>query len=311
MSVNHGWRPIITMNKLRTKEKMPPENTFIEGFWGDVTSTLDWCEENYVVSAFLAEFWNTISNWVFLIPPAFGAYLSYKNGLEHRYTISFIALCVVGLGSVCFHATLLYEMQLLDELPMIYGTCILIFCSYQNSYKPRQYNRILILALMISCALITLMYVAFVNPLIFQWSYAILVVILIVGAYTSSKKHRHSQRLLVISLVSYGIGFLLWNIDNNFCVSLRAIRNSSPPFFRPFLQFHALWHTLAGLGCYYYVLFSIDVRLRHLEKGARLKLYKEWLPFVYPSKDASILPTVSHNATIFLLVFGLIIKLLK
>ncbi|XP_015759291.1 PREDICTED: alkaline ceramidase 3-like isoform X3 [Acropora digitifera] len=264
------------MNKLRTKEKMPPENTFIEGFWGDVTSTLDWCEENYVVSAFLAEFWNTISNWVFLIPPAFGAYLSFKNGLEHRYTLSFIALCVVGLGSVCFHATLLYEMQLLDELPMIYGTCILIFCSYQNSYKPRQYNRILILALMISCALITLMYVAFVNPLIFQWSYAILVVILIVGAYTSSKKHRHSQRLLVISLVSYGIGFLLWNIDNNFCVSL-----------------------------------SIDVRLRHLEKGARLKLYKEWLPFVYPSKDASILPTVSHNATIFLLVFGLIIKLLK
>ena len=56
VSVNHGWRPIITMNKLRTKEKMPPENTFIEGFWGDVTSTLDWCEENYVVSAFLAEF---------------------------------------------------------------------------------------------------------------------------------------------------------------------------------------------------------------------------------------------------------------
>ncbi|XP_074633553.1 alkaline ceramidase 3-like isoform X3 [Acropora palmata] len=254
------------MNKLRTKEKMPPENTFIEGFWGDVTSTLDWCEENYVVSAFLAEFWNTISNWVFLIPPAFGAYLSFKNGLEHRYTLSFIALCVVGLGSVCFHATLLYEMQ---------------------------------------------MYVAFVNPLIFQWSYAILVLILIFGAYTSSKKHRHSQRLLVISLASYGIGFLLWNIDNNFCVSLRAIRNSSPPFFRPFLQFHALWHTLAGLGCYYYVLFSIDVRLRHLEKGARLKLYKEWLPFVYPSKDASILPTVSHNATIFLLVFGLIIKLLK
>lgn len=54
MSVNYD--DLLTMTELRTKGKMPPKNTFIEGFWGDVTSTLDWCEENYVVSAFLAEF---------------------------------------------------------------------------------------------------------------------------------------------------------------------------------------------------------------------------------------------------------------
>ena len=46
---------------------------------------------NQIVLFFFAG--NTISNWVFLIPPAFGAYLSFKNGLEHRYTLSFIALC--------------------------------------------------------------------------------------------------------------------------------------------------------------------------------------------------------------------------
>jgi dihydroceramidase len=27
---------------------------------------------------------------------------------------------LIGLGSFCFHATLLYEAQLADELPMIY-----------------------------------------------------------------------------------------------------------------------------------------------------------------------------------------------
>ena len=26
------------------------------GFWGEPTSTLDWCEENYVVTKYVAEF---------------------------------------------------------------------------------------------------------------------------------------------------------------------------------------------------------------------------------------------------------------
>ena len=44
-----------------------------------------------------------------------------------------------------------------------------------------------------------------------------------------------------------------------------------------------------------------------------LQLYRDWLPFVY-SKDAlsnGVLPTVAQKAAIFLLLFGLILKLLK
>jgi dihydroceramidase len=33
---------------------------------------------------------------------------------------------LVGLGSFCFHATLLYEAQLADELPMIYVVSIFL-----------------------------------------------------------------------------------------------------------------------------------------------------------------------------------------
>lgn len=32
-----------------------------EGFWGEATSTLDWCEENYVVTRYIAEFCEYIS----------------------------------------------------------------------------------------------------------------------------------------------------------------------------------------------------------------------------------------------------------
>jgi hypothetical protein len=40
--------------------------------------------------------------------------------------LSFQGCALIGLGSFCFHATLLYEAQLADELPMIYLASFLL-----------------------------------------------------------------------------------------------------------------------------------------------------------------------------------------
>lgn len=34
----------------------PPSPDDAEGYWGPPTSTLDWCEENYVSSYYIAEY---------------------------------------------------------------------------------------------------------------------------------------------------------------------------------------------------------------------------------------------------------------
>ena len=44
-----------------------------------------------------------------------------------------MTLVAVGIGSVLFHMTLSYEMQLLDEVPMIYGTAAIGYCLCQVS----------------------------------------------------------------------------------------------------------------------------------------------------------------------------------
>ncbi len=34
-------------------------------FWGATTASVDWCEDNYAIGAFAAEFWNTASSLVY------------------------------------------------------------------------------------------------------------------------------------------------------------------------------------------------------------------------------------------------------
>ncbi|GFO35894.1 alkaline ceramidase 3 [Plakobranchus ocellatus] len=64
----------------------------VEGYWGKQTATLDWCEDNYAVSYYVAEFWNTVSNALMLFSPAVMVSLGLKENHEKRFIYSFIAL---------------------------------------------------------------------------------------------------------------------------------------------------------------------------------------------------------------------------
>ncbi|MEQ2279895.1 Alkaline ceramidase 3 [Ameca splendens] len=139
-----------------------------EGYWGRPTSTLDWCEENYVVSSYIAEFWNTVSNLIMILPPIYGAVQTFRDGLEFRYICSFLGLSAVGVGSWCFHMTLLYEMQLLDELPMIYSTCVFVYCLYECFKQENSISLFPIVLLIIFSVSVTLVYLQWKEPVFHQ-----------------------------------------------------------------------------------------------------------------------------------------------
>uniref|UniRef100_A0A672ND71 Alkaline ceramidase n=1 Tax=Sinocyclocheilus grahami TaxID=75366 RepID=A0A672ND71_SINGR len=185
------------------------------GYWGTPTSTLDWCEENYVVSYYIAEFWNTVSNLIMILPPIYGAIQTCKDGLEVRYVWSFLGLAAVGIGSWSFHMTLQYEMQLLDELPMIYSCCVFFYNFPQVMYA------VLVAFLVIRSV--------FIVTWVYPWLRAL--------GFTS--------------LSIFLLGFVLWNIDNIFCDSLRTTRQQLPPVFGAVTQLHA------------YLMIQIKVRGQH------------------------------------------------
>ncbi|KAI8885255.1 alkaline ceramidase 3-like protein [Backusella circina FSU 941] len=256
-------------------------------YWGPVTSTIDWCEENYTVSPYLAEFFNTITNLGFVFFSLFGIYNTLKNGFSGTFIIAYLGVMLVGFGSWCFHMTLQYEMQLLDELPMIYVASIMVwhtFIADPNSkigYK-------LPLTLAVYSGIVTYSYILINNPVFHQVSYAILVftvvfrAIFLVRKVPSTYTYEKPQltRVLWISAFGFILAFVLWNIDNQFCPSLREWRHSVSLITGSISELHGWWHIGTGLGVYYFIVFCEWVNPILRSSSQRYRLH--WLgPLCY------------------------------
>ncbi|KAI9592453.1 alkaline ceramidase 3-like protein [Syncephalis fuscata] len=242
------------------------------GYWGKRTSTLDWCEENYVVCKYIAEFHNTVTNAVFVLLALYGLHTVKKLNHEARFLAGFGTFMLVGIGSWFFHMTLLYEMQLLDELPMLYATCVLIYSAFETKEKI-VYGWRLPALLTTVAVLISTIYVFVKSPLFHQWSYALLTAVLVFRALymfnnvPAGEARNSMRRLLISSWTMYALGFLSWNIDNEFCPQIRAARAYIGAPWDSLLQLHGWWHILTGLGSYAYIVFGQYLRQVQLGKS--------------------------------------------
>ncbi|KAI9302961.1 alkaline ceramidase 3-like protein [Cunninghamella echinulata] len=237
----------------------------IQYYWGEPTSTIDWCEENYAFSPYIAEFINTTTNLSFALLSFFGLYNSIKNNFNKSFIVAHLGVLLVAIGSWCFHMTLQYDMQLLDELPMIYVACIMVWHSIEV-YNRKKYGVGLILFLFFYSAFVTYSYIIINNPVFHQVSYAILVISIV---YRSTYLVHHLPadlprydyiqprlvQLLKLSASGFIVAFLLWNIDNVFCTYLRQFRTMVPYALGSISQLHGWWHNLTSIGCYYFVVY--------------------------------------------------------
>jgi dihydroceramidase len=145
-------------------------NPNLTGYWSPSTATLDWCENNYEVTKYVAEFWNTLSNLAMIVPPLYSYVCSIKhrNPVELRFVMAYFTVLLVGIGSWAFHMTLRYEMQLFDELPMMWGSLLLVYVLI-TIIRPHLDNSLPLQAGLVAYGVFcTYAYLQFVYPIIFQ-----------------------------------------------------------------------------------------------------------------------------------------------
>ena len=248
------------------------------GFWHPHTATLDWCEENYIYSHYIAEFHNTTTSLLFPLMAAYAGYYTWKHSrVGSRYLLAYVILGIVGIGSALFHGTLRYEMQLADELPMIYGAAQQLFC-----LLPTRLNAIFIFLL---CTSFTVYYIfvdrnPWIHELLFGGIEIAFALVYLCKALSIQRK-RDSLKLLGTGVFFTLLASAMWIIDNNFCPQLRAIRIALGPVLGDVFEMHAWWHAISGLGVLW--LLSGCIVLSHECSGIPMEynLHFHCIPVVH------------------------------
>ena len=229
------------------------------GVWGPPTATIDWCEENYAVTIYVAEWWNTISNLAIVGAGGWGLHWTLRHRHEKRFPVlaAFLVMpvmilqntfsdrthCIaqrwpgssaflrralqfldrIGLGSLAYHGTLLFHMQMLDELPMVYSlTCWLYIWFEVDRPTPRPW---LAPALIVFMGVVTAGHLYYGFVVLFQMFFAgqtFLGVYHVWLAVTAPSADRTVKIIAFLYSFSIGSGVGIWLLEQNICTELRV-----------------------------------------------------------------------------------------
>jgi len=272
------------------------------GYWGVFDSEFNWCERDYVVSEYVAEWWNTWTSLWYVAACLLSFRLHSMKDLGGPTAMALAAVGPLGLGSAAFHGTLRYTMQLTDEIPLY---CVILLTVYALLHRHAMAP-----AWQLGVTWASILVVA--GPLLltprhsaphefsrgfmtYAFSAAMILMFVLVGRAGKEITQELRGRGMAEAEAAFGRmadqsflfmvgGELLWITDIFACASLRSL-----PYGLPYPHLHAFgWH-----GCTTIVVFQIvELLVLHRAlfrrpKGATLAI-KHLLPF-------GLLPYVSTD----------------
>lgn len=267
------------------------------GYWGEVTSTLLWCEQKYQWSKYLAEPVNSLTNALFLACAAYAMYRVHTERLHARFYGCALGVGAVGVGSLLFHMTLKHEAQLLDELPMIWASSFLTWSFLdQTLFLGTRIDRRVLPAIIFALNVwITVTYMSNGDPVFHQVAYASIMVVSILHAIyilthpkaplntsdSARRRRREARSLEFVGTVLFIVGFGIWNVDNIFCAQLRAARAWVGYPWAILLEGHGWWHVFTCFGAYLLLVACEVLAMSYLEHPDNfVVVYGRGLPYL-------------------------------
>ena len=250
------------------------------GHWCPHTSSVDFCEEDYKYSPWVAEVYNALTSlFTISLFPLFG--LVYSNPTrEWRFTLQYLVMIACGVGSFLLHATLGATWQASDELPMLLlvdlflftlldlpadGTYPLKSWLHAAALKVQPWRPWLPSGLAVFVAFQIMFYWTFQSfYAVFIAHYTSLVLLLIAWSWYFSTTHGLLKSLFSRSMFNYlVVGVVWWLVDMNFCVFL----SNNIYKWTGGATFHVLWHFGAALGTYLEILVLVSLRILTVGQG--------------------------------------------
>lgn len=253
------------------------------GFWAPQTSVSNFCEVDYEFSHYIAEFVNTLSNLAYVWQGVVTLPSHLRGGGREwqvwKWPVENLALLLVGLGSGAFHATLLHEMQVLDEsgmyalvgaldfqlwgsgmsegLRLLFGTVlggVIVGVIVWNAVGDGDGKSSVVVHLVLFIALLTALWPK---------------VLYMVRQGRNSRRAqghngkdevaRRQMRTFRMGVLFFFSGFGLWLVDGFFCYDLRALRAMVGIPVCWTLELHGWWHFLTALGAGYFIRVVRDL----------------------------------------------------
>ena len=254
------------------------------GFWEPHSSSIDFCETNYLLSDYVVELHNTWSSLLGLT--FFGVIgLIYGNPTkELRFNVAYFILAVIGIGSAGLHGTLHWAFQSSDELPMVYliASFMYIFLEMESNPSSLKYPKLpwyLVLLMGIN----TIIYYAFQQyywVFIASFSGILGIYLFMVFKMYFVEKNECTQTptskfLFKLASLSYiCVATPIWMIDMLLCQwSLDTIANNMLG-----VTPHVAWHFVAGYGAYCTIVYLESFRMNALKRKYVLKFILGCIP---------------------------------
>ena len=272
-------------------------------YWGPPTASSDFCEENYVLTPYVAELINTLTNLNYCLFCYHGLRTLQKQGrLTWMNASPHIGLLGVGVFSAGFHITMREWPQLADDMSMVFPTAFIFLriLRFEAADAKAANKRTMIFFSVL--AVIYTIHLNINNPHMHSITFG-------VGVHYIRKKtfellsrrikddrtRKHLKKMAIFGGVTFAFGFILWVIDQLACGPLTRAKHAIGMPWSFLLEFHGWWHIFTGIGAYVFIVLADVLTSTRSEKEASSTVDFGW-PANYIIGNTASVEMGSHHS---------------